>query len=102
MFAKRIDDHTTRHHEDPLKTNAQRQSQSRVPFAAVLYSRRVINVFHSRSALRPTARRFIEQQNSFAPSDRPTALRFEFCSPNSQSAARTSRNRLCPTAAGRI
>jgi hypothetical protein len=67
MLANRIDDYTTRHHENPLKTNAQRQSHSRIPFAAVLYSRRVINVFHSRSALRPTARRFIEQQHSFAP-----------------------------------
>ena len=32
----------------------------------MLYSRREINVFHSRSVLRTTARRFIEQQNSFA------------------------------------
>jgi hypothetical protein len=40
--------YTTRHHENPLKTNAQRQSQRRIPFAAVLYSHRVVNVFHSR------------------------------------------------------
>src|ERR1039457_2272994 len=56
----------------------------------------------SRSVPRPTARRLIEQQNFLARHHRPTALRFEFCSPDSQSAARTSRNRLCPTAIGRI
>jgi hypothetical protein len=67
MFATRIDDYTTRHYENPLKTNAQLQSQSRTPFVAVLYSHRVTNVFRSRSALRPTARRFIEHQHSFAP-----------------------------------
>jgi hypothetical protein len=47
MFAKRIDDYTSRHRENPLKTNAQRQSQSRIPFAAVLYSHRVINVLRT-------------------------------------------------------
>jgi hypothetical protein len=94
MLAKRIHDYTTRHPENPLKTNAQPQSQSRIPLAAVLYSRRVIDVFHSRSALRPTARRSIEQQNISAFQHRPTALRFNSCSPNSQSAARPSRHRL--------
>lgn len=52
---------------NPLKTNAQRQSQSRTPSVAVLYSPRVTNVFRSRSALRPAARRLIEHQHSFAP-----------------------------------
>jgi len=52
---------------NPLKTNAQRQSQSRAPSVAVLYSHRVTNVFRSRSALSPTARRPIEHQHSSAP-----------------------------------
>jgi hypothetical protein len=39
--------YTTRHHQNPLKTNVQRQSHSRIPFAAVLYSHRVVNVFHT-------------------------------------------------------
>jgi len=77
MFPKRIDDHTTRHPQNPLKTNSQRQLQSRIHFSAVLYSRRVIHVFHSRSAPRPTARRFTELQNFFAPHDGRTALGFD-------------------------
>jgi|ERR1035441_1068993 hypothetical protein len=55
MFAKRIDNYTTRHHQNPLKTNAQRQSQSRIPFAAMLYSHRVVNVFQH-SAVRRSSR----------------------------------------------
>src|ERR1022692_755682 len=39
--------YTTRHHQNPLKTNVQRQSHSRIPFATVLYSHRVVNVFHA-------------------------------------------------------
>jgi hypothetical protein len=65
--ANRIDNHPTRHNQNPLKTNTQRHSQSRIPAADMLYSRRVINVFHRRSVLRTTARRFVERQNSLAP-----------------------------------
>jgi hypothetical protein len=46
MLAKRID-HTIRSHDNPLKTNAQRQSYSRNPFDAVLYSHRVASAFYA-------------------------------------------------------
>ena len=54
--ARRIDDRAMRCNQNPLKTNAQRHSYSRTPLAAMLYSRRVINVLHSRSVHRTTAR----------------------------------------------
>jgi hypothetical protein len=64
MLAKRID-HTIRSHDNPLKTNAQRQSYSRNPFDDVLYSHREqVPSTLIRLALRTTARRFIERQNS--------------------------------------
>jgi hypothetical protein len=47
MLAKRIDDYTIRSHGNPLKTNAKRQSHSRIPFAAVLHLHRAINVFYA-------------------------------------------------------
>src|ERR1039458_2296653 len=37
-LARRIDDHTTRRSNNPLKTNAQGQSQSQIPVTAVLSS----------------------------------------------------------------
>jgi hypothetical protein len=69
--ANRIDNHASHHNQNPLKTNTQRPSHSRIPPAAMLYSRRVVNVFHSRSVLRTTARRFVERQNSLAPNRLP-------------------------------
>src|ERR1035441_6221704 len=59
---------------------------------AILASGRQCLPALSRSALRPTARRCIEHRIP-CPTIRLTALRFEFCSPNSQSAGRTSRKR---------
>jgi hypothetical protein len=53
---RRIDDRAMRCNQNPLKTNAQRHSYSRTPLAAMLYSRRVINVLHSRSVHRTKAR----------------------------------------------
>ena len=103
MLAKRIDDYTIRSHDNPLKTNAQRQSHSRNPFDAVLYSHREqVPSTLGRLALRTTARRFIEHQNSLPQMIALPPSVFEFCSPGLPSAARTSRHRPCPAATGLI
>jgi hypothetical protein len=97
MFAKRIDDYTTRHYENLLKTNAQRQSHSRIPFATMLYSHRAISSSElSRSALFPTPHRFIKEENSLALMIAMRPAVSTFVRPILQSAARTSHNRLYP------
>src|SRR5580658_2601697 len=46
--------HSTRRNRDPLKTNPQRQSQSRIPAAAALYWHRAASVFHTQPFRRAT------------------------------------------------
>src|ERR1017187_2571659 len=95
--------YTTRHHENPLKTNAQR-NRNVESLSPPCYTRIESSMSSTagRSPLRPPASRFIAQQNHFAPNDRTTALFFALCSPDSQCTARASRHRLHPTAAGRL
>ena len=95
--------YTTRHHENPLKTNAQR-NRNVESLSPPCYTRIESSMSSTvgRSPLRPTASRFIAQQNHFAPNDRTTALFFALCSPDSQCTARASRHRLHPTATGRL
>jgi len=78
-------DSASRRDQNPLKTNAQRHSHTRIPLAAMLYSRRVIQ--HAGS---------LSNRFPLRPVDCPTALSFDLCSPSSQSVARTGGNRLCP------
>jgi hypothetical protein len=75
-LARRIDDHTTRRSNNPLKTNAQGQSQSQIPVTAVLSSHGAVRVFRTgRSAVRRTGRRFIDNRIPLPPGS-PTALHF--------------------------
>ena len=102
MLAKRID-HTMRSHGNPLRTNAQRQSYSRIP-STPCYTRIELQVPSTliRLALRTTARRFIEHQNSLPQMIALPPSVFELCSPGLPSAARISRHRPCPAATGLI
>ena len=68
--------HTTRRSNNPLKTNAQGQSQSQIPVTAVLSSHGAVRVFRTgRSAVRRTGRRFIDNRIPLPPGS-PTALHF--------------------------
>jgi len=69
--------HTTRRNKYPLKTNAQRQLQGRIPIAAVLSSHGVVRVFRTWPIRAPPdSPPLIDNRKFLCSMMRPTALRF--------------------------
>src|SRR5580658_10665962 len=91
IFALRTGDYTTRCHQNPLKTKAQRQSKSQIPSAAVLYSHRGGQCPPELSSSVPARQPAGSLNNRILspPNDRTTALNFVFCSPDSRFGAHT-------------